>query len=135
MTDDLTNPDVLAALEIAEVTWETEDGKFRLVVDVSKKREIRVECFYDVDGPPRWEDDYDATPADLDHALKEWLLWLDKRTPHTVLLTLFDGEARCTLDDAAERFVDEDGESPLLAVAKAVVKVGKPEGEESENAS
>ena len=128
MTDDLTNPDVLAALEIAPVEWYgvMEMGTCRLLSPM-------VEWNHLDHGPTQIRR---ATPADLDHALKEWLLWLDKRTPHTVLLTLFDGEARCTLDDAAERFVDEDGESPLLAVAAAVVKVGKPQargGEETDD--
>lgn len=125
MTDDLTNPDVLAALEIAEVGWNSIEGHwFQLGVSGDGKRVV----VNDVSGH-FWSE---ATPADLDHALKEWLEWLDKRTPHTVLLTLFDGEARCTLDDAAGQFVDEAAESPLLAVAAAVVKLGKPEETDDE---
>ncbi len=123
MTDDLTNPDILAALEIAEVEWwqSWADGFDRHRLHTGPDS-IDTEVWTGRD----WRLVGTATPADLDHALKEWLLWLGKRTLHTILLTLRGGKARCTLN-VDDRLVDEFGESPLLAVAAAVVKVGKPE--------
>ena len=137
MTDDLTNPDVLMALEIAKVEYDGLDvdnnpARFRIVVDEDKR--VVVERFeeFEEDGArveAGWIGDHDATPADLDHALKEFLLWLKAKREY-VSLAFEDGQwvvdAANHLEDVGrDGYVRGTGESPLLAVAAAVVKVGK----------
>ena len=116
---DLTNPDVLAALEIAEVRWD----RCRLVVRdgraaIEEQIESAIIC-----GEFNWLHCRLATPADLDHALKEWLFtWLLEKLGDMewaiLMVTLIPAIA--------------DGESPLLVAAAAVVKVGEP-SEESDD--
>ena len=122
MTDDLTNPDVLAALEIAPVEYErqvegdTDIRRYRLI---RKTTGLWIEH---LDDSPNWQAGNRATPADLDHALVYWLFtWLPEhgQDPSVITDPSFVGVACQSLDDLVE------AETALLAVAAAVVKVGK----------
>lgn len=128
MTDELTNPEVLAALEIAPVEFDDENGYLMMLAAMAGRAVV-------LDMPERWY--RDATPADLDHALKEWLGWLAKKATGKGLgfgemPFGYQRNGDCWFVQLAHTTpvlgvvpARIYGASLLLAVAAAVVKVGK----------
>ena len=138
--NDLTNPDILAALEIAPVEWiDGLDGLPRhlgVLEDYEPKVLEDELAVYRQNIPHTWDFDHKATPADLDHALVYWLFtWLpsevrpdDRKSAALELEQRGDTKGwQLTVVVSAVELFTVTGESPLLAVAAAVVKVGKPE--------
>ncbi len=138
--NDLTNPDVLAALEIAPVEYE-KDTTLCSALGVIEGKVFAGVMSGEVFCHMRL-----ATPADLDHALVYWLFtWLPKRIRK---LAGNSGDSWVETDHDHESFTlaahwrplmaeghfadADDNESPLLAVAQAVVEVGKPAEETSD---
>ncbi len=163
---DLTNPDVLKALEIAKVEWEESelgekyDPKFSLVIDAPNKSDP-IEVFTQFHGFPR-SFRRKATPADLDHSLVYWLFtWLPEhggshallddlatyyKTPGWPLLRVAQEICNAWIEQMRQKyklvfrdFYDKtlaqqvDVVRALVAKAEAVVKVGQPEGEETDD--
>ena len=124
---DLTNPDVLAALEIAPVEFAYLVCRHRLIA-------AKGAVYAQIDEGQGWETLRLATPADLDHAIPVWIQKLQDVPCNPVRIKVHNGDWSVVTN----RYGHEPYEAPTLlqALAKAlqaVVKVGKPEGEETDD--
>ena len=135
LTNDLTNPDVIAALEIAEVKWTESDLGWVCVLAPIFDAHLKPRRLVVYDSQEKKDFRRFATPADLDHALVYWLFtWLPKHGFRWHQWTTIREGWKLHLTHVNDKGVSVTGsvriitgwhESPLLAVAAAVVQVGK----------